>query len=94
MCDCHNCRTGKCHCRQCKDGPGINFLNERSGATLMDEIMRDVRNERLKIKELRAPSPERQKVRRWGDIDTGRTENREEIRNALDEREERGESND
>lgn len=82
-CPCPNCRTGKCGCRECADGPGIDFRERHS---LHDQIMKDVARERVQIRELRAPSIERQKVRRWGDIvTTGVTTDRETIRNETEE---------
>jgi len=67
-CTCASCATGKCQCEECRPGPGIDFKGRRVSATLLDEIRRDVRNERLKLRDLRAPHVERQLVRRWGDI--------------------------
>jgi hypothetical protein len=83
MCACSACTTGKCQCPECRPGPGIDHERDRA---LVSQIRRDIAVERIRIREQRAPSIERQRVRRWGDIvPTGRTENREEIRNELDE---------
>lgn len=83
MCGCPACVSGKCDCRECRPGPGIDFEAEQA---LAHEIRRQIAVERLRIREQRAPSIERQKVRRWGDIGTtGRTENREEIRNEMED---------
>lgn len=66
MCSCSACRTGKCACQECREGPGIDF---RASHRIHDEVMMAVIRERAKIRDLRAPSPERQRVRRWGDIE-------------------------
>jgi len=82
-CPCSYCRTGKCNCRECREGPGIDFKAKND---LRDSIMMDVIRERAAIRDLRSPSIERQRVRRWGDIETtGRTEDREVIRNETEE---------
>lgn len=82
-CPCSNCRTGKCQCIQCREGPGINFQVSHQ---LYDEIMSGVVAERERRRRERGGSLERQiRVRRWGEINTGRTEDRETIRNEIEE---------
>lgn len=68
MCDCTACRTGKCSCPQCRTGPGIDFEGRDA---LLESLRRDIAAERVMIKDLRTPHPERQAVRRWGDTFSG-----------------------
>lgn len=85
-CPCSNCRTGKCSCPECSEGPGINFKRHHVDDDLRRAIIADIARERARIYDSRAPSVERQRVRRWGDIEiTGRTEDRETIRNENEE---------
>ena len=77
-CGCVSCRTGKCQCQECRSGPGIDF---KGRDLLAAELRRDIAIERVRVRDLRAISPERQRVRRWGDIIPSRTENPEDIRN-------------
>lgn len=62
-CTCAYCRTGKCGCEECTEGPGIDF-NGRS--ELLAEILRDIAIRRAE----RGSSPESLKVRRWGETGT------------------------
>lgn len=71
MCDCSNCRTGKCGCKECSPGPGIDFKGDHK---LIDELRAAVAREQVRIRDGRAPSIERMQVRRWGEINVPRIE--------------------
>lgn len=74
-CGCPACLTGRCHCRECREGPGIDYDADRR---LVEEIRREIAIERAKIRDLRAPNIERQRVRRWGEITPPPAAGREE----------------
>jgi hypothetical protein len=75
-CPCANCRTSKCGCPECSDGPGIDF---RDRHRLHDDVMTAVARERLRVRDLRAPNLERERVRRWGEITTWAREEQDKI---------------